>query len=145
MRQTVVSTTGDSESDAIDPMLVLPGVSTSEVTKARRFVQRQLADRVAHRLSAAMQLAVSELVTNALQHGAPGSVIVTVHVNAERAWIRVAGESSRSATLPPEHEWAVSNAASITGRGLGIVKAVSDRVRVVRQGRHLVITASFEF
>jgi anti-sigma regulatory factor (Ser/Thr protein kinase) len=137
-----VSTNGH-EAAGIDPTFVLPGLSTTEIRAARRFVEREVGSRVTHHVAAAMQLATSELVTNALQHGLPGSVIVTVHVNDERSWVRVAGESPLFASLPPEDQWAISNAASLTGRGLGIVKAISDRVRVVRQGRHLAITVSF--
>ena len=127
----------------VDPTLVLPGVSNTEVSAARRFVERQAAE-LAHRTSVAMQLVVSELVSNALVHGSPGSILVTVSIHNGRASLRVASQLSHAADLPPQEDWSVASVSSLTGRGLGIVKAVSDRVRVVRQGRHLALTVTFE-
>src|SRR5688572_24910212 len=98
----------------------------SEATRGRHFVADQIGGQVPERTAHEMQLATSELVTNALQHGLPAPIIVTVHVNGGQAWVRVANESPTSATVPQLDDWNMSDHGRLNGRGLGIVKAISD-------------------
>ena len=91
-----------------------------------------------------MQLVVSELVTNALRHGLPSPITVTVHVGSGRAWLRVVNESPATSVVPQVEDWGMSSRDRITGRGLGIVRSVSDEVRLVRTGREVAFTAYFE-
>src|SRR5215216_5135582 len=56
-----------------------PGVMAN-VAAARSFVLRTLADDVPDEVAADLQLATSELVTNAYEHGATAPVVVAVYV-----------------------------------------------------------------
>jgi anti-sigma regulatory factor (Ser/Thr protein kinase) len=128
-----------------DPQLVLPGSSLDEVAEGRRFVRDGVADRLPPRTTQQMQLATSELVTNALMHGKPGPIELRLHVNDVVAWVRVASTTGATANVPPVDAWSISAAEATSGRGLGIVKAVSDRVEVERSGPQLAVTALFDF
>jgi hypothetical protein len=41
--------------------------------------------------------------------------------------------------VDPSSQWQVAEPGAITGRGLGIVRALADRIRVCRQGDQLRI------
>lgn len=127
-----------------DPQLVLPGSSLEEVAQGRQFVRERVADRLPPRTAHQMQLATSELVTNALMHGQPGPIELRLHVNDVVAWVRVASTTAQPAPLPAVDAWSISSAEATSGRGLGIVKAVSDRVEVEQAGPHVAVTALFD-
>ena len=126
-----------------DPELVLPGSSLDEVATGRRFVRDQITGRLPDRTAEQMQLATSELVTNALLHGGSGPIELKLHVNDAVAWVRIAAQRDPAAALPPVDQWRIAELDQISGRGLGIVKAVSDRVDVEDDGIKLAITACF--
>jgi anti-sigma regulatory factor (Ser/Thr protein kinase) len=128
-----------------DPQLVLPGSSLEEIAQGRRFVRDGVADRLPPRTTQQMQLATSELVTNALIHGQPGPIELRLHVNDVVAWVRVASTTGDAANMPPVDAWNVSAPGATSGRGLGIVRAVSDRVEVEQSGPQLAVTALFDF
>jgi anti-sigma regulatory factor (Ser/Thr protein kinase) len=133
-----------AEDQGADPTLVLPGSSLTEVATGRQFVREQIDGRLPHRIADQIQLATSELVTNALVHGERGPIVMTVHVNTDTAWVRIASDADPSVQLPPVWDWSISPSSRLSGRGLGIVKAVSDWVDVERLGRQLAITACFD-
>ncbi len=111
----------------------------AEVSSARRFIRTNLAD-VSESVSADAQLIVSELVTNAVEHGFGGPVVVELHRDADDVSLTV--ESVGLArTVGDVAEWHVAPAEHITGRGLGIVREVAKRVDVHRANGRLVITA----
>jgi len=73
------------------------------------------------------QLVASELVTNALMHGAVG--IVTLDVAIDDGTVTVSVTSSGDASrLPPPERWLLPEEESVTGRGLGFTRQVSNRV-----------------
>ncbi len=122
-------------------MLTLSGDSTSDPASARRFVHEALAGTVSDAVSGDLQLAASELVTNAVRHALPSPVRVTVHADGQRASVTVESESSPNATLADVSTWAMSPPDQVGGRGLGIVRAVCDDIDVARDGTTLSITA----
>jgi anti-sigma regulatory factor (Ser/Thr protein kinase) len=69
-------------------------------------------------------LAVTELVTNSLLHAAPGPITVWAWLDANRLRVEVhdAGEG-----IPPEHEWTMPEGMVVGGRGLALVRMISDR------------------
>jgi anti-sigma regulatory factor (Ser/Thr protein kinase) len=110
------------------------------VAAARRFVSDRLngvsADR---RIVDDLRLAASELVTNAVEHGDHGRVVVELGVNPDLVSLSVTSRSPHD-RVGPVSDWAVADAGQITGRGLGIVRTLADDVSVSRGGGMLTIT-----
>lgn len=117
---------------------------TAQVAVARRFVRRSLDGAVPSEVSADLQLIVSELFTNAVEHGRVDHVEVRLFVTST-----VAGVTVDSHAPAPEvgavETWSVADEASVTGRGLGIVRGLADAVQVEREPGRLVVTASRTF
>jgi anti-sigma regulatory factor (Ser/Thr protein kinase) len=115
----------------------------AEVGAARRFVRKNLAD-VPDALNADVQLIASELITNAVEHGTGDRVIFALRLDDDAVSLTV--ESVGPApNVRDVNTWRVAPAAHITGRGLGIVRSIADRVEVSRYNGCLVITASLAF
>ena len=76
------------------------------------------------------QLVASELITNALEHGAIGTVVldVAVHPDGVSVCVTSHGDGDR---LPETSTWELPDAAARSGRGLAVTQALSDAVRVV--------------
>jgi anti-sigma regulatory factor (Ser/Thr protein kinase) len=75
-----------------------------------------------------VMLAASELMANAVEHGAGDEVVVRIDVSPERLTISV--ETDASTPLPERATWGTADPMRSTGRGLGIVAFVSDGVDV---------------
>ncbi len=115
----------------------------AEVGTARRFVRTNLVD-VPGSLNADVQLIASELVTNAVEHGKGDRVAFALW--CDQGAVALTVESIGPAPNVGEvDEWEVAPAEQITGRGLGIVRSIADRVEVSRRNGRLVITARMAF
>ena len=115
----------------------------AEVGAARRFVRKNLA-HVSDALNADAQLIASELVTNAVEHGRGNRVAFALECGDDAVALTV--ESIGPAPNVGEVEdWEVAPVEHVTGRGLGIVRSIADRVEVSRFDGRLVITASLAF
>jgi anti-sigma regulatory factor (Ser/Thr protein kinase) len=118
--------------DASLTMRLVP--DTTEVSPARRFVRATLGgwgltDQAAH-----LELAVSELVTNALLHG-EGGIDVTVEVHGDR--VRLAVEDEGFGPEPIRLREPTSTGSG--GWGLRLVDGLSDSWGALRvPGRTLV-------
>ncbi|MEM1332084.1 MAG: ATP-binding protein [Actinomycetota bacterium] len=86
-----------------------------------------------------VELAVSELVTNALEHGTQDTVVVNFRSDPDALVISVV---SRSDQRPTHHEGPIA-AAQSTGRGLQIVRAVADDVEIGGVPDEVVVTCRF--
>ena len=110
-----------------------------EVAAARELVRIHLPD-VPSDVSADAQLVLSELVTNAIEHGRSGPVVVAIDRREGDVVVTVESVGAAPRVGPPD-EWRVAEAHEVTGRGLGIVRAVADSVDVVKSADRLVVTA----
>lgn len=117
----------------------------SSVGAARRFVEAALGPAVPPNVVTDLVLATSELVTNAIEHAhtLPG-VDVTVRVANHTAYVTVMSCGDHSGLAEAEL-WATSAPDVRSGRGLGIVRAISDHVDVVRAGDAVYITIQRSF
>ena len=101
---------------------------TAVIGMARRFV-RDHVDAAAPHLNAIddIELAASELVSNAIEHGAGPDFRVAVAIDDSSVVIEVtSGYVGNS--LPQLAQWDPPSAAAISGRGLHLVRTVSDEV-----------------
>lgn len=113
---------------------------TSQVAFARRFVRGVLADGVGADVLGDLQLIVSELFSNAVEHGDNTTVRVGVTQSDDFAAVSVRSDGSSHGVRPPD-DWRVPDPEAITGRGLGIVREIADDVTVERDGDIVTITA----
>lgn len=111
---------------------------TAHVAEARSFVRSLLTDSGAEDLVADFVLMSSELVTNAIEHGTGEAVDVTVSCDGEVASLSVTSVGN-AGDVGPSSEWHLAEPEAITGRGLGIVKALAHRIQVCRRGDQLRI------
>lgn len=117
-------------------------VSTTEsIGEARDFVQRVLRDDAVDEATLDdVTLAVSELVTNAVVHGAGGPVTVRIETGQDEVVFCV---RSTGGPLPDPATWTSPGTSGRTGRGLAIVRAVADTVAVEADGLIVELRCSF--
>ncbi|MEZ5297683.1 MAG: ATP-binding protein [Ilumatobacteraceae bacterium] len=77
------------------------------------------------------QLVASELVTNALEHGALGGVILDTTVTTEGVTLCITSHGA-SERLPDPDDWTLPPASALTGRGLAVTRRLADPVRVAK-------------
>lgn len=127
-----------------DEEVVDLAADTASIATARRFVARAFSGRVPREVIADLVLATSELVTNAIEHGdgrgQAAPVRVTVHVDAGQATVAV--RSPGDPHLGDPGAWDLPDPDVRTGRGLGIVRQMSDHVEVVQGSGEVEITAA---
>ena len=120
---------------------------TSSIGAARRFVRERVRRSLGRRdvrpdLIGDVELVVSELVTNAVEYGFSEPVIV--RVVAEPSALVVSVGSARSAAgIADPSTWAGPVPAMRTGRGLAIVRAVTDHVSVEADGSTMTVHCTF--
>lgn len=85
-------------------------------------------------------IVVSELVSNAVMHGAGGPVQLAVHEIAGRIEITVV--SPGGADVGPVRTWTMPPPGAIGGRGLALVRALADQVEASGDGASFAVTAS---
>jgi anti-sigma regulatory factor (Ser/Thr protein kinase) len=116
-----------------------PG-TMSNVSTARSFVRRTLEAVAPDEVVADLQLATSELVTNAFEHGEPRRVVVAVEVGDGCASVTIKSHQRAESRLADVSEWSIAGPGRLAGRGLGIVRAVADDVHVASEGDRLEVT-----
>jgi anti-sigma regulatory factor (Ser/Thr protein kinase) len=121
-------------------MLALEPGTMSSVSTARSFVRRTLESAAPDEVVADLQLATSELVTNAFEHGEPRPVVVAVDVQDGCASVTIKSHQSGESRMADVSEWSIAEPGRLAGRGLGIVRAIADDVEVASEGDALVIT-----
>jgi len=112
----------------------------SHVATARRFVRERVSDDVGGSIVDDLQLIVSELFTNVVEHGTSELVTLIVERTADAVGVTVRGDGP-AAGVGPIDEWAVAGAPEIAGRGLGIVRRLADELVIARDERGFAVTA----
>lgn len=110
---------------------------TSEIGRARHAVDELLTRAgVTSSIVDDVVLVVSELVSNAVIHGEPGPVRVEVGVDREVVHEVVVAVTSRGPpdALPPVDAWRLPHPRAVSGRGLAIVRRLTDDVDVRESG-----------
>ena len=103
----------------------------SSARDARTFVAEQLQQWGADTSTVDdFRLVVSELTANAIEHGAQQDVAVTVRMDPQWWGIEVAGGSAGADGFCHPISWSMPSADAASGRGLRIVAALMDEVRV---------------
>jgi len=120
---------------------------TSSIRAARSFV-RQAAAVVLDlagpesNLPGDLELAVSELVTNAIEHGLGEPVTVMFAATADTVVVSVRSVRTLSGIDDPS-TWASPPPAVRTGRGLAIVRSISDEVSVGADDATVTVHCAF--
>lgn len=89
-------------------------------------------------------IALSELLTNACEHGADGRIDVACTATASGVSLSVSNSVDRDVVLPEPDEWKMPDPMAQRGRGLAIVAAVSDRVVLDRAATRVCVEAHFD-
>jgi anti-sigma regulatory factor (Ser/Thr protein kinase) len=109
--------------------LTVPGDSTSP-----RHVRQWLEEQLRHAAAGCdaisdLRLIASELCANAVEHVRATSIEVTISCQ-DPSWF-VLTVTTRAAHSPPQTStWELASPEAASGRGLGIVRSLSDRVTV---------------
>lgn len=103
----------------------------SQLAEIRRFVRTWFAQRdVPTNVIDDFELAVSELATNATQHGAGATIEVELAVDGHGFSAVVAADTEHATRIGAVDSWHIAPPDAMSGRGLGIVAAVMDVVEV---------------
>jgi anti-sigma regulatory factor (Ser/Thr protein kinase) len=123
-----MSATGPMAGGGTDERQRFPRDST-QLSKIRRFV-RTWFEQFDVRAAAIddFELAVSELATNAIQHGAGSTIDVHLAVDGDVLSAVVAADSEHTGRIGRVDTWQIAPPEAVNGRGLGIVAAVMDVV-----------------
>jgi len=89
-----------------------------------------------------IELATSELVSNAIEHGSGDDYQIRLATSSNRFVIEVIS-THNGTTLGTPTEWTTSDPELPTGRGLGLVSAVSADVWVQHTGDRMIIGCEF--
>jgi anti-sigma regulatory factor (Ser/Thr protein kinase) len=119
------------------PERLVISADLANVSTVRRFVKAVLLGAPDDVVSD-LQLAASELVTNAIEHGHGDEVAVEVSADRSRFELAVTSTDAAADIAPPV-DWAPPEASARAGRGLGIVGEIADDVDVQRRGSLLTI------
>jgi len=122
--------------------LIVTASRSKDISVARRFVRTTLRDIVPAHVASDMELITSELVTNAVRHGSREPLVVTVHADRRVASVTIEHEHDQLDDIPRIAEWEIADPDLPSGRGLGLVRALSDEVTIGVHGDTLSITAS---
>lgn len=116
--------------------------STSEsIGEVRDFVRDVLGDAAVDEATTAdIVLAVSELVTNAVVHGAGGPISVRVETSTDELVVLV---RSSGGPLPDPGMWTSPVGGGPTGRGLAIVRSLADDVTADVEGAVVALRCTF--
>jgi anti-sigma regulatory factor (Ser/Thr protein kinase) len=88
-----------------------------------------------------LELIASELVTNAIVHPDDGGGHpVRVEVETSDTIVVAVSNVGSAAAIPPVDEWVPAPPLAVSGRGLGIVRRLSDAVSVEQRGELTVVT-----
>ena len=112
----------------------------ANVAVARQAVRRCLGG-LSGRIVVDSELIVSELVTNAIVHGPPGSVVVEVGHDDDGVRMAVTSPAPPNDVDSPG-EWSLPDAGALGGRGLAIVRALADDVHVRSDHERLTIAVT---
>jgi anti-sigma regulatory factor (Ser/Thr protein kinase) len=121
-------------------VIEVPGQAAA-VARARQAVANFLAGRgVPSVVVDDMELVTSELVTNAIIHPPEPVDVVRVEVAASDVVSLVVSNVGPAAAIPPIEDWRTPPPHAPSGRGLAIVKRLSDAVSVRQVGDRAVVT-----
>lgn len=117
--------------------------STESIHAARSYV-RQTAEEVMVDVTAVadVELAASELISNAIEHGSGPDFRVYVGIDDDHFVLEVASRFSGAGFDDPS-EWKLAPPEALSGRGLGLVKAMSAGAWVVHADGTLTVGCRF--
>ena len=137
--------TGGSESPEVSERMF--GGQNSSIRAARLFVRQAAAEVLdlagpESDLRCDLELAVSELVTNAIEHGLEGPITVIVAATADTVMVSVRSVRTPAGIADPS-TWASPLPTVRTGRGLAIVRSISDEVAVDADDATVTVHCTF--
>ena len=114
----------------------------SQIAVARRFARSVVRDRVSASATADVELVVSELVANVIEHSEVSSIPLAIVVDATRVSISVT-TGAPVGELGPVETWRVADVREVSGRGLGMVRELADHVAVIDSDAGAVVEVTF--
>lgn len=136
---------GGSETPEVSERMF--GGQNSSIRAARLFVREAAAEVLdlagpESDLQDDLELAVSELVTNAIEHGLQEPVTVIVVATADTVVVSVRSVRTPAGIADPS-TWASPLPTVRTGRGLAIVRSISDEVAVDADDATVTVHCTF--
>ena len=136
---------GGSETPEVSECMF--GGQTTSIRAARLFVRQAAAEVLdlagaESDLRCDLELAVSELVTNAIEHGLEKPVTVIVAATADTVVVSVRSARTPAGIADPS-TWESPLPTVRTGRGLAIVRSISDEVAVDADDATVTVHCTF--
>lgn len=125
--------------DAIRDMIRFDA-DPANISAARRFVRSTISDSVPASVTSDVQLIVSELVSNAIEHGSDPVVGLELVLGPDAVWVAVT-TGAHAEALGATDTWSVADADEVSGRGLGIVRQIADAVSIADRGDGAIVRA----
>lgn len=117
----------------------IPGDASSP-RRAREWVSLRLEGVAGRQVIDDLRLVASELCANAVQHVAATMIDVRVDISDPRWWILAITCHTSGSEPPPVSSWHIAGASAPSGRGLGIVRRLTDRLTVEHGDQSFVVT-----
>jgi len=89
-----------------------------------------------------IELATSELVTNAVLHPVPSEHHVRIRVEVDTHITLSVANYGPVHAIPPIEHWVPAPPSAMSGRGLGIVRRITDEARVLQDGAWTVVSCA---
>ncbi len=117
---------------------------TAEVRSVRRFVRERAATALNVDKLADLDLAVSELASNAVQHGCGSTFDVSLAIGAHSVGVEVRSRHIGHTVCAPS-TWAPQQPSALSGRGLHLVRTVCDAVYVSTDDNDITVGCLLDF
>jgi anti-sigma regulatory factor (Ser/Thr protein kinase) len=141
-RRSRDSTLGAGVGRRVAHLVVEVPSSPDQVAAARHAVVAFLAEHaVPSAIVDDLELLTSELVTNAIIHpAATDRQVVGIEVEASDTVVIAVSNVGPASAIPPVDDWHPAPPLAVSGRGLGIVRRLSDAVSVEQRGDLTVVS-----
>jgi anti-sigma regulatory factor (Ser/Thr protein kinase) len=118
------------------------GSEPGNVAFTRRVIAAHSRGVGASNIASEVELVVSELVANIVEHGAAPAFEVSAR-SCGGVYAVTVRQASCGTTIPPLDQWTMPSTRSVRGRGLGIVRALAEHIELDMREGHTEVRCTF--